>query len=260
MGAPWRGALSVDFIGRVVAWFADPANWSGADGIPARLGEHAVLSVIPLVIAVGVALPVGAWIGHTGRAANLVINIANVGRAVPSLAILAVSTMLLQATLVEVGLRAVASEVSTIIAMIALAVPPILTNTYVGITGVDDDLVEAGRGMGMRGGQVLRLVELPVALPVILVGIRTAAVQVVATATLGAVFATGGLGRYIIDGIAQRRHDEVFAGALLVALLSIMTELLFTAVQRRATSPGLRGEDAEAALTAQGTAGRQLAT
>ena len=249
----------MDFIGQVVAWFADPANWSGPDGIPARLGEHAVLSVVPLLIAVGIALPVGAWIGHTGRAANLVINIANVGRAVPSLAILAVATMLLQATLVEVGLRAVASEVSTIIAMIALAIPPILTNTYIGIAEVEDELVEAGRGMGMRGGQVLRLVELPVALPVILVGIRTAAVQVVATATLGAVFATGGLGRYIIDGIAQRRHDEVFAGALLVALLSIMTELIFTAVQRRATSPGLR-DDGEAALTRQESAARQLAT
>lgn len=249
----------MDFIGQVLAWFTEAANWSGPDGVPARLGEHAVLSVVPLVIAVGIALPVGAWIGHTGRAANLVINIANVGRAVPSLAILAVSTMVLQAALVEAGLRGVASEVSTIIAMIALAIPPILTNTYVGIIGVDGDLVEAGRGMGMRGGQVLRLVELPVALPVIVVGIRTAAVQVVATATLGAVFATGGLGRYIIDGIAQRRHDEVFAGAVLVALLSIMTELFFTAVQRRATSPGLRGEDAEAGVTGQGATDRQLA-
>jgi osmoprotectant transport system permease protein len=230
----------VEFIGSVVAWFADPANWTGPDGVPARIGEHLVLSAIPLLVAVAIAVPIGAWVGHTGRAANLVINVSNVGRAIPSLAILAITTMLLQATLVDLGLRLISSEVSTIIAMLALAIPPVLINTYVGVSGVDRDLVEAGHGMGMRSDQVLTRVELPVALPIMLVGIRTAAVQVVATATLGAVFATGGLGRYIIDGIAQRRHDEVFAGALLVALLSIATELAFGALQVRATSPGLR--------------------
>lgn len=235
----------MDFFGEVAGWFADSANWSGPDGIPTRVGEHLVLSGVPLAIAIAVALPLGAWIGHTRRHANLVINVANVGRAIPSLAILAIATMLLQRFLVEIGLRAIASEMSTMIAMLALAMPPILTNAYVGISEVDDQLVEAGRGMGMRGTQVLRLVELPVGLPVILVGIRTAAVQVVATATLGAVVATGGLGRYIIDGIARRQNDEVFAGAVLVALLSIMTELAFTVVGRRATSPGLRVTDAE---------------
>ncbi|MEJ7802036.1 MAG: ABC transporter permease [Candidatus Limnocylindria bacterium] len=209
--------------------------------MPARLGEHLILSVIPLVIAMTIALPLGAWIGHSGRFANLVINVANVGRAIPSLAILALATMLLQRFLVDIGQRAVAPEIATIIALTALAIPPILTNAYVGISEVDDDLVEAGRGMGMREGQILRGVELPVALPVILVGVRTAAVQVVATATLGAVFATGGLGRFIIDGIAQRRFDEVFAGAMMVAILSILTELVFEFVQRRVTSPGVRG-------------------
>ena len=233
------------FLGEVVAWFADPVNWSGSDGVPARIGEHLVLSVVPLVVAVAVAVPLGAWIGHTGRAANLVINIANVGRAIPSLAILAVLTMLLQAWLVDIGLRSVSSEIATMIAMTALAIPPILTNTYVGVSEVDRDLVETGRGMGMRAQQVLTRVELPVAVPVILAGIRTAAVQVVATATLGAVFATGGLGRYIIDGIAQRRNDEVFAGAILVAGLSILTELGFTALDRRVT-PGRAGRSGRA--------------
>ena len=231
----------MEFFGKVVAWFSDPANLFGSDGLQGRLGEHLILSVIPLLIAVTVGLPLGAWIGHTGRAANLVINVANVGRAIPSLAILAMATMLLQAFLVDIGLRQVASEIATIIAMTALAIPPILTNAYVGISEVDDDLVESGRGMGMHEGQILRRIELPIALPVILVGVRTAAVQVVATATLGAVFATGGLGRFIIDGIAQRRSEEVFAGALVVAALSILTELIFEGIQRRATSPGLRG-------------------
>jgi len=231
----------MEFFGEVVAWFSDPANLFGPDGLQGRLGEHLILSAIPLVIAMSIALPLGAWIGHSGRFANLVINIANVGRAIPSLAILALATMLLQAFIVSIGLRQYASEIATMIALTALAIPPILTNAYVGISEVDDDLVEAGRGMGMQEGQILREVELPVALPVILVGVRTAAVQVVATATLGAVFATGGLGRFIIDGIAQRRYDEVFAGALVVALLSIMTELAFEFVQRRVTSPGVRG-------------------
>jgi osmoprotectant transport system permease protein len=245
----------MEFFGEVVAWFADPANWSGSDGVPARVGEHLVLSVVPLVVAVAIALPLGAWIGHTGRFSNLVINIANVGRAIPSLAILAIATMLLQPTLVELGLRDISSEIATMIAMAALAIPPILTNAYVGISEVDEQVVEAGRGMGMTPTQVLRRVELPVALPVILVGIRTGAVQVVATATLGAVFATGGLGRYIIDGIAQRRNDEVFAGALIVAALSIATELTFTVIQRSVTSPGLRGP--EPALREPAQMGRQ---
>jgi len=235
----------MDFIGEVVAWFADPGNWRGPDGVPIRLLEHVTLSAIPLAIAMLIALPLGAWIGHTGRAANLVINLTNVGRAVPSLAILAMATMLLNVPLVELGLRRVSAEVATIIAMTALAIPPILTNTYVAISEVDRDLVDAGRGMGMRATQILRRIELPVGMPIILAGIRTAAVQVVATATLGAVFATGGFGRYIIDGIAQRRNDEVFAGALMVAGLSIATEVTFTAFQRRAVSPGLRGREVD---------------
>lgn len=233
----------MDFLAEVVAWFADPANWSGPDGVPTRLLEHLALSAIPLAIAMLIALPLGAWIGHTGRAAGFVINLANVGRAIPSLAILGVAAMLLNVPLVELGLRSVSAEVATVIAMTALAIPPILTNAYVGISEVDRDLVDAGRGMGMRPIQILRLIEVPVGLPIILGGIRTAAVQVVATATLGAVFATGGFGRYIIDGIAQRRNDEVFAGALMVAVLSILTELAFAAVQRRAISPGLRGRE-----------------
>jgi osmoprotectant transport system permease protein len=246
----------MDFLADVVAWFTDPSNWMGTDGVPVRLGEHLVLSAIPLLAAIGIAVPIGAWVGHTGRAAGVAVNVANIGRAIPSLAILAIAAQLLSRPLVEVGLRREAAELTTMIAMMALAIPPILTNTYVGIREVDRDLVEAGRGMGMRETQVLRLVELPAGLPVILAGVRTAAVQVVATATLGAVFATGGLGRYIIDGIAQRNYPEVFAGAAIVAALSIATELTFSLIQRRAVSPGLRGEVVRGAYRQPAEVGR----
>jgi osmoprotectant transport system permease protein len=232
----------MEFAVEVIGWFGDPANWSGADGVPARVVEHLLLSGIPLAVALLLGLPLGMWTGHTGRGATAVINVANLGRAVPSLVILIIAFQLTLPWLVASGLRREAPEVASGIAMIALAIPPLVTNTYVGIADVDRELVEAGRGMGMRGLEVLRQVELPLALPVTLAGIRTAAVQVVATATLGAVIGTGGLGRYIIDGIAQRRYEEVFAGALLVALLAVATELAFTWLERRAVSPGVRGE------------------
>jgi osmoprotectant transport system permease protein len=229
----------MEFFGEVFAWFADPRQWSGSDSIPVRLGEHLLLSVIPFIGAALIGLPIAAWVGHTGRGGAIAINVTNVGRAIPSLAIMALAAMLLNRFLVDIGLRREAGEITTIVAMAALAIPPIVTNTYVGISEVERDLVEAARGMGMSGMQILRRVELPMALPVILAGMRTAAVQVVATATLGAVFGTGALGRYIIDGIAQRNHPEVFAGAVIVATLSILTELSFAFIQRRLISPGL---------------------
>lgn len=229
----------MDFLSGVAGWFGDPANWSGKDGIPIRLVEHLVLSIIPLVLAMAVALPIGLYVGHTGRGSRLAVNLSNIGRAVPTLAILIIAFMLLSRPLVGVGLRSEVSEVAAIIAMFFLALPPVVTNTYVGLAEVDRDLIEAARAMGMTGRQVLLRVELPVALPVVLAGIRTAAVQVVATATLGAVVATGGFGRYLIDGIAQLRYEKMFAGAVLVALLAILTELAFAWLQRRTISPGL---------------------
>ncbi|HET6381500.1 MAG TPA: ABC transporter permease [candidate division Zixibacteria bacterium] len=231
----------MEFLGEVLAWFTDPVNWSGPDGIPVRVGEHLVLSFVPLLAAAALALPIGLYTGHTGRLAGLAINAANVGRAIPTLGILIIAWILLLRPLVDLGLRREAAEVTAGIAMLALAIPPMVTNTYVGIAGVDRGLVDAARGVGMAPLQVLRGVELPLALPVVLAGMRTAAVQVVATATLGAVVGTGGLGRYVIDGIAQLRYQEMFAGAMLVSLLAIATELAFSWLQRRTVSPGLRG-------------------
>ena len=230
--------LSVELLGEAIAWLLDGSNWTDPrNGILLRLWEHVSLSAASLAAGCAIGLPLGLYIGHTGRAAAGVIAVANIGRAVPSLGWLGI---VFPVTLFLLG-RGGLGFVPAFIALTALAVPPIVTNTYAGLREVDRDLVEAGRGMGMREMQLLRLVEIPVALPVILAGVRSSAVQVVATATLAAVVAGGTLGDFIVQGIFIRDLDRVFGAAILVAALSILSELAFAALQRAAVSPGLRG-------------------
>lgn len=212
----------MDAIGLVAAWFTDPAHWTGTNGVPWRVGEHVILSVVAVAIGVAIALPAGLLIGHTGRGERVSTAIAGLGRAVPSYALL-----ILFVPLFGLGFS------SALPALVLLAIPPILVNTVAGIRDVDADTVEAGRGMGMTGREVLLDVELPAALPAIAVGLRTSAVQVVATATLAALVAGGGLGRYIVDGFALRQDDRLLAGAILVAALSLATDRVFGAAQRR---------------------------
>jgi osmoprotectant transport system permease protein len=219
------------FLLRVVRWFTDPAQWSGPAGIPTRLVEHVLLVAVSVAIAAAIALPVAMYIGHRRRFERLVVSIAGVGRAVPSLGIIVMAAILL-------GLQLdwpAALRPSVVVAMVLLGIPPMLTNAYVGIQSVDEDTLEAARGMGMSGWQVLRSIELPLAAPLIVTGLRIAAVQVVATATLAAIVAGGGLGRFIVDGTAQRDFEEIFGGALLVALLAIGVELAFGILQRAVT-------------------------
>jgi len=211
----------IDFLASVVAWFADPAHWRGEDGIPTRLFEHVQLSGAAVAIAAAIALPLGLYLGHTGRGGFVAINVANLGRALPSLALIALGLVASIALGLGLGFW------PTLFALVPLALPPILTNTFVAVRAVDRDTIEAARGMGLRETQILREVELPLALPLILGGLRTAAVNVVATATLGALVAGGALGRYIVDGLALQEYDRLFAGALLVAVLAIATELAF---------------------------------
>lgn len=225
----------MDLVG-VFTWLTDPTHWTGADGIPTRLLEHISISAVAVVVACLIAIPIGLWIGHTGRRAFIAINLANVGRAVPSYAVMAMILPISLSFSPDLGL----SVIPTFLAMTLLAIPPVLVNTYAALREVDRDLIEAARGMGMREGEVLRSVEIPIGLPIIVGGIRTAAVQVVATATLGAVFGYGGLGRYLIDGIARRDFDRLFAGVVLVAGLALLTDLGLALVQRRLTSAGLR--------------------
>lgn len=216
----------MDVLRGVVDWFGDPTHWTGNTGVPARLLEHLLISLLSLGMASLIALPAGLFIGHTKRAEFLVVSVANLGRAIPSFAILAI---MLPIT-IRLGLGL--GFWPTVIALFLLGIPPTLTNTYVGIQGVDADTVEAARGMGMSEMQVLAKLELPLAAPLIAAGLRTALVQVIATATLAALVAWGGLGRFIIDGFAVRDDAQMAAGALLVASMAIAAEVLFAFVER----------------------------
>jgi osmoprotectant transport system permease protein len=219
----------VTILGDVVRWFADPARWSGSDGIPVRLGEHLHLSFESVAIGALIALPVGITLGHFGRFGNLAINISNVGRALPSFGILVLAFQVF-------GL----GDLPIVVALTALAVPPMLTNAYVALREVDADVRDAARGMGYRELAQLVRVEMPLAVPLIMAGVRTSAVQVVATATLAALIAGGGFGRYIVDGLAQQDYTKLVAGAILVAGLALATELALWSLERLLVPRGLR--------------------
>ena len=223
------GGARVSFFVDVARWFGNPAHWQGVNGVPSRLAEHMLMSAGSILAAALIALPVGILLGHYGRGGGVAINVSNIGRAIPSFAILVIAVQV-----VGIGAK------PAFIALVALGAPPILTNTYVGLREVNKELREAARGLGMTGGQVLRRVELPLAMPLIMTGIRTSAVQVVATATLAAAVAWGGLGRYIIDGFSTQDKVQVFAGAVLVALVATIVERALSAVQKAVTPAGTR--------------------
>ncbi|MEU3788459.1 ABC transporter permease [Streptomyces fructofermentans] len=212
-------------------WLTDPANWAGADGIRHRLVQHLVLTAVCLVASCLVALPVALVLGHLGRGGALAVNISNVGRAVPTFAVL---VLLLLTPVGDWG------EGPTIVALVLFAVPPLLTNAYVGMREVDRDVVRAARGMGMTGPQLLRRVEVPLAMPMILNGVRIAAVQLVATATIAALAGGGGLGRIITAGFNLASTPQVVAGAVLVAVFALLVEAVFEAVERLAPVRGSR--------------------
>jgi osmoprotectant transport system permease protein len=230
----------VNVVNEVIAWFTDPANWSGPDGIPVRTLQHIWYSLLATTIAGAIALPVGVYIGHTGRGATFAVNLTNLGRAIPTLGII-----------ILVFIVAGFGFIPVLVSLVALAVPPIVTNSYIGVRSVDADVRQSAEGMGMRGRQVLWQVELPMAMPLIMAGIRTSAVQVVATATLAAYIGLGGLGRYVIDGFSQRDLAEIVGGAILVAALSLLTELVLGRVQTLVVSKGLAERSADVAARAE---------
>ena len=227
----------MNFLRDVAHWFNDPAHWKGTNGIPHRLLEHVQYSAVAIVAAVVLAVPVSVWLGHQRRFGTLAVNVSNVGRAIPSFAILVLGTQ--QFGLLEYPIM---GSFTTFVALVALAVPPLVTNAYVAVAEVPDEVRDAARGMGMSEGEILRRVELPMAVPLLMAGVRTAAVQVVATATIAAFVGAGGLGRFIIDGRAIFDNTEIFAGAALVAALSLVTELALGGAQRWLTPRGLKAD------------------
>jgi osmoprotectant transport system permease protein len=232
-----EGGARVNLFEQVWKWITDPVNWGknlGDPGIPTRIFEHLQYTGLAILFAVLIAIPLGTFIGHTGRGGFLVVAIANSFRALPELGLLILLAL-------AMGI-ALAVEASTI-ALVALAIPPLLAGTYSGIRNVDRDVVDAARGMGMSGWQVVWKVELPVALPLILGGLRAATLQVIATATIAAYVSLGGLGRYVIDGQSFGQvegYTMMAGGAVLIAALAISIELILAGVQRLAVSPGLR--------------------
>jgi osmoprotectant transport system permease protein len=223
----------MSLLGEVARWFADPEHWQGPHGIPVRILEHVELSGLAVAVALVIAAPIALYLGHTGRGGFIAINVANIGRALPSLALLALGLVVAIALGLGLGFW------PTMFALVPLAIPPIMTNVYVAVREVDRDIVDAARGMGFSDAEILRKIEIPLGLPLMLAGVRTAAVNVVATATLGALVAGGALGRFIVDGLALREFDQLFAGAVLVALLAIVTEITFSALERASRTPGM---------------------
>jgi osmoprotectant transport system permease protein len=208
----------VSAFGDAVVYLNDPFNWTKPRGILELTGQHLRISGLAVGLGLVLALPLAIWLGHTGRGGTLTVAISNVSRAVPTLAVLTIFAVTPLAFTIW----------APVIALTLFAIPPILANTYVGMREVDRDVVEAARGMGLSNGQVIRRVELPLALPLVMTGIRTAAVQVVATATLAALLGGGTLGSVVRTGFATQKYGVVVAGALLVAALALLTEVVLS--------------------------------
>lgn len=216
-------------------YLSDPANWTGQGGIWHLLLEHLGYTVAAAGIAALIAIPLGIYIGHTNRGSFLVIGLSNAARAIPTLGLLVLVVLLL------------GTGVGPIIGVLALlALPPILTATAAGIHGADHEAVHAARALGMSERQIVAKVEWPLALPLVISGLRSASLQVVATATVAAYSGGGGLGRLLITGNATRNYSEMFAGALLVAALAIVLDVLLGGLgwlAGRRASPGAKTID-----------------
>ena len=212
-----------------LVYLNDPYNWTRSGGILDLLGVHLAISAIAVLVAFALAFPLGVALGTSGRGGGGIIVLSNVSRAMPTLALL---------TLFAVSPIGFGNKATTI-ALAVFAFPPILTNTFVGFRGVDPDVREAARAMGLSRGQVISRVELPLALPLVMTGLRTASVQVVATAGLAALVGGGGLGRIVNLGFGQQDYGLIIAGALLIAGLALLTELLLVVLTWAAT-PGPR--------------------
>jgi osmoprotectant transport system permease protein len=243
----------VSFWHQIGVFFTAASNWSGQDGIPQRLWLQVQLSAAVIAVAAVLGVGVGFLLGHLGRGAFVAVNAANAARAVPSLALLTLLAITPAIALRWNGFLA------SFLTLAVLGIPPILTNAYVGMREVDRDLIEAARGSGMSGWQSFRRVELRLALPLAVAGIRTAAVEVVATGTLAAYISYNDLGGFIISGFDTNNTVETFSGAIVVAVLAMATDLLLAAVYRFATPTALRRSGARVNEQSRGVVGARRA-
>ena len=226
-------------IGKTFEWLFDAAHWKDTQfdyGIFSQLQAHIRFSAIALVIALAIALPLGLAIGHTGKAKSLVSAI-NAVRALPTVGVLVLLVVIIAPNFQ--GRTDTGYLIPTEIVLVLLAVPPILANTFAGVQNVDPAVRDAAYGMGMTGGQVLTRVELPISLPLIFSGFRSATLQVIATTTIASYVTLGGLGRFIYDGLAQQDYPQMIGGGILVAALALVTDLLLAMVQRYVVSRGI---------------------
>jgi osmoprotectant transport system permease protein len=204
-----------------VSWLSDGTHWQGDDGFPHRIAEHVGYTALTVVIATAIAVPLGLWIGHTGRLRGLAVAVTGALRALPTLGLLTLMVLW----------RGIGLAPPTI-ALVVLAIPPLLAGAYAGLESVDRATIDAARAIGMTEWQVLGRVEIPLAMPLIIGGIRSAVLQVVATATIAAYIGLGGLGRYLIDGLAIRDYPQMLAGSLVIVVLALVLDGCFALLQR----------------------------
>jgi osmoprotectant transport system permease protein len=230
----------------MINYLFDPTHWTGSDGIPNLIGEHLLYSLIALAIAAVVAVPLGIYIGVTGKGVFLIAGLANALRALPSVGLLILLVLLISPAFPS----KMGYVLPSLIVLVLLAVPPILTNTYAGIRAVDAAAVDAAKGMGFRTMKILTDVQLPCSLPLMLSGVRSALLQIISTATVAAYISLGGLGRLLIDGKAQNDYSQMVAGAVLVALMALFFDQLLAFITRRTVSPGLTRRTVKTAAAA----------
>ncbi len=214
---------------QVLAWLADPAHWRGPNGVGVRIAEHLYYTVVAVLLASAVAVPVGLLVGHTARGGVVLVGLANAMRALPTLGLLTFLFLLLRS-----------QAVSTLVALVVLAVPPVLAGSYAGVRSVEVGVVDAARGMGLTSAQRLWQVELPGALPLLLGGVRSAVLQVVATTTVAAYVGLGGLGRFLLDGLSSADYPQMAAGALVIAVLAVLLDLLLAGIAWLVVPVGVR--------------------
>ncbi|OZM73723.1 ABC transporter permease [Amycolatopsis antarctica] len=227
-------------IGDLFSWFGDPANWSWSEGVPFRVAQHLGYVGLALVVAMAIAVPLGLFVGHTGRGGVALVSASNVIRALPTLGLVTFLFLLLTE-----------DYLAAMIGLVVLAIPPILAGTYAGLQATDHGVVDAAEGVGMTGWQRLWQVEVPISLPLILGGIRNAVLQLVATAAVASFIGLGGLGRFLLDGLAILDYAEVMAGAILTALLAIVLDVVFATLQRAVVPKGVR-------LAAEAASGKRV--